>query len=132
MLKHGGWLQVVELQMLVQSWNGRLPRDSHLERWWTLYRQAGERLNRNPRVGLYLNELLRQAGLVNVAYRSIDVPIGAWKDGMPNPTPSFPLLFTFGAGDEEVGEEVQPLVSTMYVFCRRCEPSHRIADNALG
>ena len=55
---------------------------SCLTRWWTLYRQAGDRMNRNPRVGLELGRLFTQAELSDVRHWSIDVPIGEWNESM--------------------------------------------------
>ena len=85
MLKTDGWLQVVERQLHIQSWSGRLDDIPYLTQWWTEYRRAGDRMNRNPRVGLQLGALLTQTEFVDVQYVAHDVPIGPWMDGMFDP-----------------------------------------------
>lgn len=82
MLKPGGYVQVAELHLHVQSSNGTLPDDSCLGRWWVLYRQASDILHRDPRVGGRLHALLTNAGLVDVRSVARDIPLGRWKAGI--------------------------------------------------
>ena len=82
MLKPGGWLQMVEMDLLFQSSSGRLRDDSHLSRWWQWYSHLLPRMGKNPRIGRELDRLLREEGFENVRYLVLDLPIGDWKEGI--------------------------------------------------
>lgn len=82
MLKPGGWLQMVELQLLFQDSTGQLGDDSNLTRWWQWYSYTLGRMGKNPRIGRELSQHLTDAGFENVRNHILDLPIGDWKPGM--------------------------------------------------
>lgn len=81
MLRPGGWVQLVELDLMVQSWNGTLPDTSCLSRWWNLYKAALGRLGKNAQASRHLGQLLSQQGFENVSASCMDLPIGSWRPG---------------------------------------------------
>ncbi|KAK5163207.1 uncharacterized protein LTR77_010793 [Saxophila tyrrhenica] len=82
MLKRGnGWLQMIEIEPRVQSWNGRLRMDSCLTRWWEWYVSTMTTMRKNPRIGQELRRLLEHEGLADVRGQPIDLPIGDWATG---------------------------------------------------
>ena len=81
LLRPGGWLQMVEIQLPFQSSSGRLNDDSCLTRWWQWYSWALQRMGKNVRIGRELQRLLATEGFTNVTARSIDLPIGDWNSG---------------------------------------------------
>lgn len=99
MLKPGhGWLQMVELQLHIQSWNGRLRADSCLTksvcmyavlspladsiaRWWQWYDSKMAWMRKDPRIGRRLQQLLRNQDFADVQAGSIDLPLGEWWTG---------------------------------------------------
>lgn len=88
MLKPGGWVQMVELELLFQSDNGLLTDHSPLRLWSDAYRNAMERNGRDPRVGRKLYGLMRRAGFDNISASEYQLRIGAWDRGecrLPKP-----------------------------------------------
>ncbi|KAK0943640.1 hypothetical protein LTR29_004812 [Friedmanniomyces endolithicus] len=83
LLKPGGWLQMVELELVFQSDNGRLaPRPSEpLFVWSEWYRHTMEQCGKNPRIGRSLGQLLRTEGFDNVLSGSRRLEIGTWNSG---------------------------------------------------
>jgi hypothetical protein len=107
MLKPGGWLQMAELQLHVQSSSGRLSDDSCLTRWWNLYVDAMTRMGKDPRIGPRLGRLLQDEHFSDVRPYSYDVPIGDWKAGRvicPKP-PHVPTIPNDEAGQEDLGSQ---------------------------
>ncbi|EMC93131.1 hypothetical protein BAUCODRAFT_36800 [Baudoinia panamericana UAMH 10762] len=80
LLKPGGWVQMVELELLFQSENGRLATNSSepLIRWSEVYRDTMLRNNKDPRIGRQMGNLLNTAGFERVFTRSLRLNIGAW------------------------------------------------------
>ncbi|KAF2469693.1 S-adenosyl-L-methionine-dependent methyltransferase [Lindgomyces ingoldianus] len=85
LMRPGGWLQMAEYYLNIQSGSGRLSSNSALRRWWEAYSRALEDSNRNPRVGQKLQEYMTEAGLRDVGGTVLHLPIGAWD---PDPTRS--------------------------------------------
>lgn len=81
LLRPGGWLQVVEYQLHIQSDSGRLTDQSAVYRWWQGYVAALSRLNRDPRIGQRLKQFLEAERLQSVQIDYKRLPIGAWSSG---------------------------------------------------
>lgn len=82
MLKYGGWLQMVELEPLIQSSAGLLNENSHLRRWWQWYSNTMQHMGKNPRIGRDLRQHLQAEGFTHLHGGSIDLPIGPWRTGV--------------------------------------------------
>lgn len=82
MLKPGGWLQMVELEPLIQSSAGLLNENSHLTRWWQCYSSTMQRMGKNPRIGRELRQYLQTEGFTHLHGGTIDLPIGSWRSGV--------------------------------------------------
>jgi hypothetical protein len=82
LLRPGGWVQIAEYYLNIQSSNGSLPDTSALRRWWLAYAGAMESLHRAPRIGQRLQQLLMEARLSDVRVDAIPLPIGGWNSGM--------------------------------------------------
>ena len=82
MLKPGGWLQMLEIDLSFQSWAG-LPvyQQTRLDHWWQLYARRLEDMGKDVRIGGRLRSRLRDARFVGVEGRTITVPIGDWNPG---------------------------------------------------
>ncbi|KAF2019332.1 S-adenosyl-L-methionine-dependent methyltransferase [Aaosphaeria arxii CBS 175.79] len=78
LLKPNGWVQMMEYYPNIQSDNGRLSRQSALTKWWRKYAAAMEAMNRNPRIGTRLQDLMRDAGLRDVRGTALHLHIGDW------------------------------------------------------
>ncbi|KAH7359517.1 S-adenosyl-L-methionine-dependent methyltransferase [Pyrenochaeta sp. MPI-SDFR-AT-0127] len=78
LLRPGGWVQIVEYYPLVQSDSGRLTDQAAVRRWWLSYEASMRRLNRDPRIGRRLKDLLMQSGYRDVAVEIEHLPIGSW------------------------------------------------------
>ena len=82
LLKPGGWLQMVEIQYPFQSYNGSLPEQSFLNRWWQWYSWALQQMGKNPRIGRDLQGLLTAERFEHVSGFNLDLPIGTWNPSM--------------------------------------------------
>jgi hypothetical protein len=82
LLRRGGWVQIMEWLPLVQSNNGRLTDQSAVRRWWYHYSNAMERMDRDPRIGSRLGQLLNDNSYRDVAVDIEQIHIGGWSDGM--------------------------------------------------
>lgn len=91
-LNPGGWLQMTEAYMNIQSDSGRRDEAPSIGRWWDLYSTALERQGKDPRVGTTvmnrsqrawgnLTSLMRDAGFVGVQTQLPRLPIGDWPSG---------------------------------------------------
>ena len=81
LLRPGGWVQIVEYYPLIQSDSGRLTDQAALRRWWQSYEASMRRLNRDPRIGRRLRDLLTQDGFRDVVVEVQHLPIGGWHSG---------------------------------------------------
>jgi hypothetical protein len=80
LLKYGGWLQMVELELRFQSNSGRLRQtdDEPLHRWWRWYDRGMTHINKDVRVGQKLERLMRDAGFEHVQAVAVPLQVGAW------------------------------------------------------
>jgi hypothetical protein len=76
----GGWVQLVELYLNVQSDNGSLTEDHALRQWSNRLFESYAGL-KDLRVPLRLQNLMRDAGFVDVESRMIPLPTCAWPTG---------------------------------------------------
>ncbi|KAH3915432.1 hypothetical protein HBI56_166380 [Parastagonospora nodorum] len=83
LLRPGGWVQVAEYHLHIQSNSGRLTERSAVYRWWQGYARSMTDLQRDPRVAPRLQELVAAAGLRDVQTDYKRLPIGGWH---PDPT----------------------------------------------
>jgi hypothetical protein len=81
LLRPGGWVQITEYYLNIQSSNGSLADDSPIRKWWQLYAGAMESLNMAPRIGQRLQQLLTEARLDDVRVDTVQLPIGEWSAG---------------------------------------------------
>lgn len=81
LLKPSGVIQLVELDLCIQSYNGSLPDESCIRRWWNVYQEAMTRLDKNARIGRSLRRLLEEQEFGNISGQFVDVPIGEWNPG---------------------------------------------------
>jgi len=72
---------MAEYYPLVQSDNGLLTDQSAVRRWWFAYQTSMGRLNRDPRVGRRLQQLLEDKGYRDVNVDVERLPIGGWHLG---------------------------------------------------
>ncbi|KAI3402125.1 hypothetical protein diail_54 [Diaporthe ilicicola] len=75
----GGWCQMVEVYFNAQSHNGTLTDDHGLRRWSRLYLQSLQP-EKDPRAGIRLEDLMRNAGFENVESRMMQLPLCGWPD----------------------------------------------------
>lgn len=81
LLKIGGWLQMVEIQFPFQSYNGSLPDESYLTRWWQWYSRALGNMGRNVRIGQDLGQLMNREFGQQVTFVTRILPVGGWSEG---------------------------------------------------
>lgn len=81
LLRRNGWVQMVEYYYNFQSDSGLLTDNHAIRRWYAYYRHAME-TERDPRVGSRLQDLMRNAGLVDIQGLQYSLPIGPWSTGM--------------------------------------------------
>lgn len=79
LLKPGGWLQMVEYYPLIQSDSGRLTEQAAVRRWWLAYESSMRRLNRDPRIGRRLQQMMAEKGYRDVQVEIERLPIGGWQ-----------------------------------------------------
>lgn len=81
LLRPGGWVQLAEYHLHIQSNSGRLTERSAVYRWWQGYARSMTDLQRDPRVAPRLQELVAAAGLRDVQTDYKRLPIGGWHPG---------------------------------------------------
>jgi hypothetical protein len=82
LLRRGAWVQIMEYHPMVQSNNGRLNGQSAVIRWWQSYNSAMERMDRDPRIGPRLGQVLNDSSYRDVAVDIEQLHIGGWSEGM--------------------------------------------------
>jgi hypothetical protein len=80
MLRRGGWLQMMELELRFQSDNGRLAPNIHepLYAWSQRYRNSMQQRNKDPRIGQRLESYMQAAGFADVNYQAVRLEVGGW------------------------------------------------------
>lgn len=81
LLRPGGWVQIMEYYPLIQSNSRSLTDQTAVRRWWLSYEASMRRLNRDPRIGQRLRDLMTQAGYRDVVVEVEHLPIGGWHPG---------------------------------------------------
>jgi hypothetical protein len=81
LLRPGGWVQVAEYLLHIQSNSGRLTDQSAVYRWWQGYATSMTDLHRDPRIGPRLKEVVEAAGLRDVHVYYMRLRIGDWDPG---------------------------------------------------
>lgn len=71
----------MEYLPIIQSHNGRLTEDSAVRRWWQSYQAAMTRMDRDPRIGRRLSQLLVENRYRDVAVDILQLHIGGWPAG---------------------------------------------------
>lgn len=77
-LKPGGWFELQEIHHYPQCHDGSMPENHPVAQYWGLIIQALAALGVNFNATLLLEDMMRQAGFVNVETRIFHVPIGTW------------------------------------------------------
>lgn len=77
-LKPGGWFELQEIHHYPQCHDDSMPENHPVAQFWGLIAQALGALGVNFNATLLLEDMMRQAGFVNVATRIFHVPIGTW------------------------------------------------------
>ncbi|KAH8660840.1 S-adenosyl-L-methionine-dependent methyltransferase [Tricladium varicosporioides] len=77
-LKPGGWLELQEIHHYPQCHDGSMPQDHLVAQFWGLVTQALSNLGVNFNATLFLSDMMRDAGFINVTTRVFHVPIGVW------------------------------------------------------
>lgn len=78
-LKPGGWLQFVELYYIVQSDNGTITEKHAIRQLTELYSDAVEN-TKDLRAPLKMEALMKDAGLVELATRIVQLPLNSWSN----------------------------------------------------
>ncbi|CCX16239.1 S-adenosyl-L-methionine-dependent methyltransferase [Pyronema domesticum] len=76
-VKPGGWLQFIEPYHVVQSDNGTLTDDHAVRQFSMQYSDVLEG-KKDVRAAMHLEAWFREAGLVDVEYTMIPIPLNAW------------------------------------------------------
>ena len=94
-LEGGGWLQMTEAYMNIQSDSGRRDEAPNIGRWWELYSTALEIQGKDPRAGTIVTNVRRRAwtslatlmeetGFIGIETDQPQLPIGSWSTGERN------------------------------------------------
>ncbi|TPX14990.1 uncharacterized protein E0L32_004820 [Thyridium curvatum] len=103
-LRPGGWCQMVEIYFNAQSDNGSLTSSHALSRWSQRYLESLSPY-KDPRIPLRLEQMMRQAGLVDVETRILPLPMCGWS--------SDPRSNDIGTANRE---NVQRLLASLATF----------------
>ncbi|KAH7390346.1 methyltransferase domain-containing protein [Cadophora sp. MPI-SDFR-AT-0126] len=77
-LKPGGWMEMQEIHHHPYCHDGSMPPNHPVSEYWTLIHDALANLGVNFNATLLLENMMREAGFVNVSTRIFHVPIGTW------------------------------------------------------
>ncbi|CAN9114820.1 hypothetical protein CC77DRAFT_1038502 [Alternaria alternata] len=78
LLKPAGWVQMMEFLPIIQSHNGSLTEQSAVRRWWQSYQGAMASMDRDPRIGRRLKQLLLDNRYRDVDVEVVQLHIGGW------------------------------------------------------
>ncbi|RPB09669.1 S-adenosyl-L-methionine-dependent methyltransferase [Morchella conica CCBAS932] len=78
-LKPGGWLQLVEIYPMVQSDNGMID-DNHILRQVSKNYFSSIEDTKDPRAPLKLDSMMREAGLVELGSRMVQLHLNGWSN----------------------------------------------------
>jgi hypothetical protein len=79
-LKPGGWLQLVEIYPMIQSDNGMID-DNHILRQVSKNYFSSIEDTKDPRAPLKLDSMMREAGLVELGSRMVQLHLNGWSNG---------------------------------------------------
>lgn len=79
-LKPGGWLQFCELYLNVQSDNGSITPQHAVYQLNELFKQALDK-NRDRHAPRNMERMMRDAGLVELESKVINIPLNEWPTG---------------------------------------------------
>jgi hypothetical protein len=74
-------VQIMEYLPIIQSHNGRLTDQSAVRRWWSDFQGAMARIDRDPRVGRRLKQLLLENKYRDVDVDVVQLHVGDWSAG---------------------------------------------------
>ncbi|EWC47626.1 hypothetical protein DRE_03246 [Drechslerella stenobrocha 248] len=77
-LKPGGWVEVAESAVQLQSDDGTLPADCALNAWLRNISEGFERLGRTVVVGPNIEQWLRSTGFEEIKVEVFKLPVGLW------------------------------------------------------
>ena len=77
-LSPGGWVEFQDFDIDYYSQDGSLTEEHAFRRWLALSAQAAGQVGRSLRVGVQLEQWVRDAGFVDVQVFKVPVPIGSW------------------------------------------------------
>ncbi|CAL3971104.1 hypothetical protein PZA11_007450 [Diplocarpon coronariae] len=77
-LKPGGWLELQEIHHYPYCHDGSMPVSHPVAQYWGLVISALANLGVNFNATLLLEDMMREAGFVNVSTRIFHIPIGLW------------------------------------------------------
>ena len=77
-LKPGGWFECQEVLHLPESYDGTMTPDNPMYTYWSLIHAALQALGVDFHATLKLEQMMRDAGFVNVQRHEYHIPIGTW------------------------------------------------------
>ncbi|KAN0092228.1 S-adenosyl-L-methionine-dependent methyltransferase [Hyaloscypha variabilis] len=77
-IKPGGWIEFQEQQYHAFCDDDTMPEHHMLNEWWENLRKALAEFGRDLQAVLKMEQLLRDAGFVNIEERVVKIPIGPW------------------------------------------------------
>jgi hypothetical protein len=77
-LKPGGWVELVELHVVPQSYDNSIPEPSQLQEFYSVLKPLGARIGIDLDVAPKLKGYLEEAGYESVQEEIFDLPLGDW------------------------------------------------------
>ena len=77
-LKSGGWVEVIEMDIIPSSDDGSLPADNYITKHLQYITEAGAKMNRRLDIAPHLHQLVADAGFVRVTEVPCKLPMGIW------------------------------------------------------
>lgn len=77
-LKPGGWVEVIEMDIIPSSDDGSLPPDNYITKYFQHLTEAAAQMNRRLDIAIHLQQLVADAGFVRVTEIPYKLPMGTW------------------------------------------------------
>lgn len=77
-LKPGGWIELQEIHHYPQCDDGSMPANHEVAQFWKVINEGLAALGINFNAAHLLEEMLRDAGFINITCKILHVPIGTW------------------------------------------------------
>ncbi|KAL4757918.1 class I SAM-dependent methyltransferase [Aspergillus foveolatus] len=77
-LKPGGWIEFQDFYLVNYSEDGSLKEGNNVNRFYELLREALDKINRPVTIGRELEQIVKEAGFVNVHHEVFQLPLGTW------------------------------------------------------